>query len=604
MNNKLPEKLLELRKHYHYSQKSAAEKLGIDLMEYMAYENGSAVPPYALLKRIAKLFHVTVLELFSNETQVVLRAARAVADVPLKDRARIFLRSHKRLLTAGVLALAVLLFVLLKPEKPEKIYVLPEVLPRETLAVSETSVVRLDKNGVLIGSGDNSNGQLDLKEEGLIKVAEGATFTVALKNDGTLVSAGLLEKVADDISDWKDIVAVATGSGHILGLESDGDVVCAGDNTYGQCNYEERRNIKRIFALPQGSVLVREDGTVITAGDFVGSSQLRKQRNLLDVRASEDNLVYLKDNGTVGYFARRKDFDEVLHWKDITAVACGNDFIAGLTVGGNVQIVIDNYILENEVSGWSNITAIAAGNDYLVAVDEEGNLFGVGRNIYHQFDDSSLMRNTLPQVRNVKVEIGQEYVIISFEPVANASGYLVTIDVGIGYSAKVEEPYLVISKDHFDNDKTYLLHITALGEGEYEDSDVLSLDFRYHNDPSPQPIEPTPQPTSDVVEVPFSLDGLTGKTVNNFLAYLHGLGVRDDQLSGSESGNICTGSEPVVESVSGISDYEQITKSELSGRQIQYSYCKMPEPEPTPTPTPETTATPEPTAEGETNNGE
>ena len=106
------------------------------------------------------------------------------------------------------------------------------------------------------------------------------------------------------------------------------------------------------------------------------------------------------------------------------------------------------------------------------------------------------------------------------------------------------------------------------------------------------------------MEVPFSLDGLTGKTVNNFLAYLHGLGVRDDQLSGSESGNICTGSEPVVESVSGISDYEQITKSELSGRQIQYSYCKMPEPEPTPTPTPETTATPEPTAEGETNNGE
>ena len=603
MNNRLPEKLLDLRKHYHYSQKSAAEKLGIDLMEYMSYENGAAVPPYALLKRIARLYRVTVLELFSNETQVVLRRARAVADVPLKDRIRLFLQRNKRYLFIGGALLAVLLFVLFKPDKPEKIYELPEILPRETLSCSDTSVVRLDAEGHLIGSGDNSNGQLELKEEGLIKVAEGATFTVALKNNGTVVSAGLLEKVADDISGWKDIVAVATGSGHVLGLENDGDVVCAGDNTYGQCNYEERRNIKRIFALPQGSVLVREDGTVITAGDFVGSSQLRKQKNLLDVRASEDNLVYLKDNGTVGYYARRKDFDKVLQWKDITAVACGNDFIAGLTIGGNVQIVIDNYILENEVSTWNGITAIAAGNDYLVAVDQEGNLYGIGRNIYHQFDDSSLMRNSLPQVRNVKVEIGQEYVIISFDPVTHASGYLVTIDVGIGYGTRVEEPYLVIPKDNFENGKTYLLHITALGEGEYQNSEVLALDFRYQADASPGPVEPTPAPTSDVVEVPFSLDGLTGKTVNNFLAYLHGLGVRDDQLSGSESGNICSGGEPVVESVGGISDYEQITRSELSRRQINYTYCRMPEPEPTTTPEPEPTPTPgTPVEEG--NDGE
>ena len=586
MNNKLPEKLLELRKHYHYSQKSIAEKLGIDLMEYMSYENGAAVPSYALLKKIARVYRITVLELFSNETQIVLRAVKAVADVPLKDRVRMFIKRYRYYLLAGVFVLAAALFMLLKPEKPEKIYVLPEVLPRETLSVSETTVARLSKEGKLIGSGDNSNGQLDLEESGLIKVAEGATFTVALKNDGTLVSAGLLEKVADDISDWKDIVAVATGSGHVLGLRNDGEVFCAGDNTYGQCSYEEHRNMKRIFALPQGSVLVREDGMVFTTGDFIGSSQLRKRRNLLDVRASEDNLVYLKDNGTVGYFARRKDFDAVLQWKDITAVACGNDFIAGLTVGGNVKIAIDNYILENEVNNWNNITAIAAGNDYLVAVDEEGNLYGIGRNVYHQFDDSSLMHNSLPQVRNVKVEIGQEYVIISFDPVANASGYLVTIDVGIGYSSRVDEPYLVISKDNFEEGRTYLLHITALGEGEYEDSDVLSLDFLYQRESAPQPVTPTPAPTADVKEVPFSLDGLTGKTVNNFLAYLRGLGMREDQLSGSESENICSGSEPVVETVSGISDYELITMNELSQRQVNYTYCKVPEPEPTPEPTP------------------
>ena len=45
--NKLPNKLARLRKHYNYSQAQVAEVLGIDAVDYMAFENGSAVEAFA-----------------------------------------------------------------------------------------------------------------------------------------------------------------------------------------------------------------------------------------------------------------------------------------------------------------------------------------------------------------------------------------------------------------------------------------------------------------------------------------------------------------------------------------------------------------------------
>ena len=49
--------------------------------------------------------------------------------------------------------------------------------------------------------------------------------TVALKSDGTVVATGYTKYGACDVSDWTDIVAVATGNYHTVGLKSDGTVV-------------------------------------------------------------------------------------------------------------------------------------------------------------------------------------------------------------------------------------------------------------------------------------------------------------------------------------------------------------------------------------------
>ena len=42
--NKLPEKLTQLRKYNGFSQQTVAEKAQVSVLDYMAWENGRAIP--------------------------------------------------------------------------------------------------------------------------------------------------------------------------------------------------------------------------------------------------------------------------------------------------------------------------------------------------------------------------------------------------------------------------------------------------------------------------------------------------------------------------------------------------------------------------------
>lgn len=71
----------------------------------------------------------------------------------------------------------------------------------------------------------------------------GTDFTIGLCSNGSvLVTGGEFGALdyLDDISRWKDIVAIYASRGettdHIVGLKRDGTVIAAGDNTRGQCD--------------------------------------------------------------------------------------------------------------------------------------------------------------------------------------------------------------------------------------------------------------------------------------------------------------------------------------------------------------------------------
>lgn len=568
MNN-LPAKLVKLRKHFHYSQKYLAQFLNISTVDYMALENGGTIASFAQIQALAKLYHLSTLVLFSNEAELILPK---VSVSPLWFQKTFWLniwkKFKKQIIIASLVLISITFLFFCLPDK-KKAYILPSIEPKEQFSASDTSVVSVF-GGQLVGSGDNSNGQLKLADKNIIKVSSGATFTVALLDNGKVVSAGLLNKVANDLAKFDNIVSLSAGRGHILLLNNEGRAYCVGDDTYGQCEYNNIDKIKRIFALPRASIFVKNDGSVLYCGESLGSSQLKKLKDIKDIASSDENVIYLLENGEVGFYAKRDNFNLNNNFKDVVQVCAGADFLAVLKADKTVTIDIDNYLLKQEVASWRNIVAIAAGKDYLVATDGK-KLYGVGKNTYHQFKPTSPIRNTLPQVKNVNVKITEEEVIVQFSPVKNAYAYAVSIDVGTGFNVQTKETTIHITNRDFVEGKTYLLHIIALGEKEYENSEVLNLDFTYQKPP-----QASPSPSQEeIVEVPFSLECLTGKTKLNLEAYLIGLGVSKDNISSEASIHICNSDEEIVESISGVNDYEKITFSELRKRKIFYTYCQV-----------------------------
>ena len=538
--NKLPEKLTKLRKHYNYSQSYLAEVLGVDTLEYMNYENGSGMINYEQMRKLASLYHIDLVDVFRTSADVQLYEVNKAntdeinieyftQEETLFEKIREFYRHNK--VTSTIIL--VLLFTILVMSIILKNTVKPFTLTRDNinrLSVSETTVVYIDDYSGVNGSGSNANGELsNLTSSAAIKVCEGEGFTIILNEDGTLSNAGLISKYAKEVGDWKNIVDVAAGDKHIVGVDSNGRVRCTGDLSQGACDFNDVRNIKKVFATAEGTILMDNDGVVFSAGNFIGSGSLKNYFNIRDVASSENILAVLCEDHTIDVYTKNSlNYLEAESWNDIVDVACGDSFVAGLDRYGKVHIEIDN----NEI-------------------------YGVGNNSYHQFVKEELVKQRLDMVSNVEYTIGDEYISVQFDPVSNASGYIVSLDVGIGISRRIEKAEVVrFETENMTDGKTYTLSIVSVGEGDYTDSDTYKLNFTY--------LRPEEHYT-------FLLE--RNMRVEDFIEYLKQFGLSEEQLRGVEADEVCEGDEVTVlwSSIDG----KTLTKSELLNGEIEYTYCRI-----------------------------
>lgn len=580
--NKLPEKLVELRKHYGYSQNFLAEKLGIETIDYMGYENGRSVPNFQEIKILAKLYHLEIEDLFINDRQIILETKKK-NDVDLKNyqyytnqakKEAVIekLKKNKKKIGIGALVIVtlVLIICLLPHAQNEEIFLIKELKGTDMLDASDTTVVYVDINKKASGRGDNSNNQLDFDFNDIVKVEEGATFTVGLRSDGTLVSSGLLTKYADEISTWTNIIDIELGNGHIVALNNKGQVLCTGSNSYDQCELSGSENIVDIFATKNATFIKDVDGNLKYSGDFIGKSLINELKDVIAIAASDNIMAYVDKHGYVTYYTDYQTFPLVSNWTNIIDIAVGDEFIAALDKSGRVYIDIDNYKISDEVNNWKDIIAIAAGKDYLVAFDGN-NLYGVGNNAYNQFDVVESQKLTLPSVSNIKIERDEHNLIITFDEVVNASEYRLQMDVGAGIAVRSSEPKFVIELNRLENEKNYTIEIVAIGSDRYDNSQPSSTNYKYIKEEEPE-VSETPKVE---IEIPFTLDMLEGKSKASFEAYLKGFGVMDDKLIAHETEIPCESGEEIILGVSGITNYQSITKSELLEKEIHYYYCKV-----------------------------
>lgn len=485
--NYLPQKLTKLRKHYNYSQSYIAEYLGVDVVEYMGYENGSAIINYEQAKRLANLYSITMMDMFKNSDDVPLYDVKGNTDEMnieyFMPNRNIFVRMKNFILDHTIVSLIiVVLFVaiivlssILRNTKKDYTIDLKDI---NRLSVSETTVIYIDDSGAVGFSGSNTNGQLnDLATSNAVKVCEGDGFSVILNSDGSIVSSGLTSELKDEISKWINIVDIACGYNHVLGIDTSGRVSCVGESK--ACEIDGTKNGVKIFATKEGSIVLLDNDVFVSSGSFIGSSSLRNHNNVIDISSSDNILAILNGDKTINVYSKTGSYLKAERWTNIIDVACGNDFVAGLDEYGKVHIEIENDEIEEQVNNWTNIIAIDSGSDYLIAFDGK-NIHGVGNNSYNQFVKEKKEKINLEKVSDIYYTINSNSIAIDFNGVRNASGYTISINVGTGLSKHIDNEQTVeFTSENMIEGKTYIISIVSLGNDNYADSETATLSFVY-----------------------------------------------------------------------------------------------------------------------------
>ena len=270
---------------------------------------------------------------------------------------------------------------------------------RNTVALGTCHSVALRKDGTVLATGSNNNGQCDVSDwTGIIAVAASDYHTVGLKPDGSVVAVGLNDNRQCFISKWSNIVSIAAGGIHTVGVKADGTVVASGSNRYNQCEVSDWTDIVSVAAGYIHTVGLKSNGTVVAVGEN-GNRQcdVSDWADIVAIAAGDYITIGLKADGTVVISGNNPlgQYD-VSNWREITAVTAGRDHIVGLKTDGTVVAVGENGRGSCNVSNWSNIVAVSAGGYNSIGLKADGTVIMAGENDKGQCDVSDWTDIKLP----------------------------------------------------------------------------------------------------------------------------------------------------------------------------------------------------------------
>ena len=270
---------------------------------------------------------------------------------------------------------------------------------RNTVALGTCHSVALRKDGTVLATGSNNNGQCDVSDwTGIIAVAASDNHTVGLKPDGSVVAVGLNDNRQCFISKWSNIVSIAAGGIHTVGVKADGTVVASGSNRYNQCEVSDWTDIVSVAAGYIHTVGLKSNGTVVAVGEN-GNRQcdVSDWADIVAIAAGDYITIGLKADGTVVISGNNPSGQyDVSNWREITAVTAGRDHMVGLKTDGTVVAVGENGRGSCNVSNWSNIVAVSAGGYNSIGLKADGTVIMAGENDKGQCDVSDWTDIKLP----------------------------------------------------------------------------------------------------------------------------------------------------------------------------------------------------------------
>lgn len=259
-------------------------------------------------------------------------------------------------------------------------------------------IVALRCDGTVVATGDNAQGQCNVSDwRDIIAIATGENHTVGLKSDGTVVAVGDNEKGQCNVSGWKDIVALDAGKAITVGLKSDGTIaISQSHNSYASDELAKALNWKDIVAIAVGLhsdtiVGLKSDGTVVATERFRNEEFLYWGNEIVAISGD----MGLRANGTVTQYShggnKRIDAD-IESWKNIVAISSSSLVSVGLKDDGTV-VAKFRLPYDDEVIDWKNIVAIAGWCRTIVGLGSDGTVFTTSK---HYREEVSHWKDIMP----------------------------------------------------------------------------------------------------------------------------------------------------------------------------------------------------------------
>ncbi len=242
--------------------------------------------------------------------------------------------------------------------------------------------VALKKDGTVLTAGDNTYGQRNTAMWNyIVAVSGGAHPTLGLTNTGYVLATGDHRNGQTDVTDWQNIVAIAAGAEHSVGVTNLGTVCAVGDNRYGQCNTGDWDGITAVAAGKNHTVGLKQDGTVCAVGENLsGCCNLSAWQDVTAISAGEDFTVGLKKDGTVLVAGNILHFGDLPKQKHIVSVVCGDTYALALNGDSLLSGFGDLQNHQTAFPDGEKFSAIGCGPYHSIAVRGDGTACAAGDN--------------------------------------------------------------------------------------------------------------------------------------------------------------------------------------------------------------------------------
>lgn len=180
-----------------------------------------------------------------------------------------------------------------------------------------------------------------------------------------------------------NVIGVAGGASHSLALKSDGTVVAWGFGLSGQTNVPPGLNgVSAIAAGDTFSMALRTNGNVVVWGGLAQPPP--SATNITAIAAGSSYAMALRSDRTIVAWGNAPAIPAGLD--SVLAIAAGNNFSMALKADGSVAVWGDTANGKTNVppTALTNVISIAAGGGHCLALQRNGTVIAWGNNQYQQ----------------------------------------------------------------------------------------------------------------------------------------------------------------------------------------------------------------------------